>query len=127
MGKQQSKIAPEVLTDLRQSTNFTDEEIHDWYDGFKKDCPSGKLNLDEFKEVSSKICPILKKIQILTTTILPSFVPAAKHILLETVVDRKCTAIFSRAEMHPNFLNTYSEPLMPTEMERLTSESFFVP
>ena len=50
MGKQQSKIAPEVMNDLRANTNFTDKEIVDWYDGFKKDCPTGRLDVTEFKE-----------------------------------------------------------------------------
>jgi len=49
MGKQQSKIAPEVMNDLRANTNFSDQEIVDWYEGFKKDCPSGRLTCSEFK------------------------------------------------------------------------------
>ena len=41
----------EVMNDLRANTNFTDKEIVDWYEGFKKDCPSGKLDVNEFKEI----------------------------------------------------------------------------
>lgn len=36
MGKQSSKLAPADLADLKENTTFTEEEIHQWYEGFIK-------------------------------------------------------------------------------------------
>ena len=54
MGKQNSKLKPEQLEDLRLNTEFTDQEIQEWYRGFVKDCPNGQLTVDEFKVFGSK-------------------------------------------------------------------------
>jgi len=57
MGKEHSKLKPEELAELRSCTAFTDQEINEWYRGFIKDCPSGKLTHDEFKRIYSNFFP----------------------------------------------------------------------
>nr|XP_033812841.1 hippocalcin-like protein 4 isoform X1 [Geotrypetes seraphini] len=57
MGKQNSKLAPEMLDDLVRSTEFSEQELKQWYKGFLKDCPTGILNLHEFQQLYIKFFP----------------------------------------------------------------------
>ncbi|CAK8690759.1 unnamed protein product [Clavelina lepadiformis] len=53
MGHHKSKLSPEELTAIVNSTEFTEAEIRQWYKSFLKDCPSGILSKKEFKRYCS--------------------------------------------------------------------------
>lgn len=53
MGKMNSKIPPAELRDLVTRTHFTEKELKDWYTGFRRDCPDGRLTLDQFSKIYS--------------------------------------------------------------------------
>lgn len=58
MGKRHSKLAPRTLAELRDQTNFTVEEIQDWYKEFKSKWPKGVLASEEFKKEYSTFFPL---------------------------------------------------------------------
>ena len=57
MDKKNKKLKPEVIADLRKRTKFTEEELQQWFKGFFKDCPSGLLTVDEFKNIYASFFP----------------------------------------------------------------------
>lgn len=57
MGKHQSKLKPEILDELLHITDFTEEEIYEWYRGFSKECPNQFLTFDKFKTLYEQFFP----------------------------------------------------------------------
>ena len=56
MGCSSSKTTAVNLTDediafLTRNTQYTEKEIRDWYKGFQRDCPDGKLTKPKFIEI----------------------------------------------------------------------------
>ncbi|XP_065198513.1 neurocalcin-delta-like [Sycon ciliatum] len=58
MGNNDSKnIPPDMEAQLIEQTSFTKKELQEWYKGFRRDCPSGQLSADEFKNIYSHFFP----------------------------------------------------------------------
>ena len=58
MGKRHSKLAPKTLAELKEQTNFTVEELQEWYKEFSSSWPKGALTVDEFKKAYSTFFPL---------------------------------------------------------------------
>ncbi|XP_013782512.1 frequenin-1-like [Limulus polyphemus] len=57
MGKKNSKLKNEVVSKLVEETYFTEKEIRQWYKGFVKDCPNGKLTEQGFLRIYKLFFP----------------------------------------------------------------------
>lgn len=57
MGKAVSKLSKEDIKSLRNATYFDKRELPQWYKGFLRDCPSGKLSEEEFIKIFKQFFP----------------------------------------------------------------------
>ncbi|XP_027891072.1 recoverin-like [Xiphophorus couchianus] len=58
MGNSKSgAVSKEILEDLKLNTKFSETEIVQWYENFKKQCPSGRISKDEFQNIYRKFFP----------------------------------------------------------------------
>ncbi|XP_061166728.1 neurocalcin homolog [Saccostrea echinata] len=57
MGKKSSKLKLETLEDLKTKTKFSDAEILEFYRGFRLECPSGELSIEEFRKLYRGLFP----------------------------------------------------------------------
>ncbi|XP_029369860.1 recoverin-like [Echeneis naucrates] len=58
MGNSKSgAVSKEILEDLKLNTKFTETEIVQWYENFKRQCPTGRISKEEFQSIYSKFFP----------------------------------------------------------------------
>ncbi|XP_034017206.1 recoverin-like [Thalassophryne amazonica] len=58
MGNSRSgAVSKEILEELKLNTKFTETEIVQWYENFKKQCPSGRISKAEFQAIYNKFFP----------------------------------------------------------------------
>ncbi|MEQ2271423.1 hypothetical protein XENORESO_004087 [Xenotaenia resolanae] len=58
MGNSKSgAVSKEILEELKLNTKFSETEIVQWYENFKKQCPSGRITKEEFQNIYRKFFP----------------------------------------------------------------------
>ncbi|XP_029985552.1 recoverin-like [Sphaeramia orbicularis] len=58
MGNSKSgAMSKEILEDLKLNTKFSESELVQWYENFKKQCPSGRISKEEFQNIYTKFFP----------------------------------------------------------------------
>ncbi|MBN3302947.1 VISI protein, partial [Amia calva] len=50
-------ISKEILEDLKLSTKFSEQELTQWYDSFRKQCPDGRISRPEFEKIYARFFP----------------------------------------------------------------------
>ena len=57
MGLSKSKISKEDISFLTNNTQYSSEEVFEWFSAFQRDCPSGKLSPEKFIKMYAKFFP----------------------------------------------------------------------
>lgn len=57
MGEQNSKLRPEVAEEISDKTGFSEAEVQAWFKCFVRDCPSGVLSRDKFRNIYTGFFP----------------------------------------------------------------------
>ena len=51
MGNKKSKIKPETLIELTETTHFSNKDIIEFYKEFMKSHPTGYMDLEQYKQI----------------------------------------------------------------------------
>ena len=52
-----SNVTQEDVAFLTENTQYSSQEVFEWYSAFKRDCPTGKLTPDKFIKMYGKFFP----------------------------------------------------------------------
>lgn len=50
-------LSKEILDDLKTSTKYSEDELSNWYKGFLKQCPDGKITRTDFEKIYANFFP----------------------------------------------------------------------
>lgn len=50
-------VSKEILEELKLNTKFSETEIVQWYENFKRQCPTGRISKEEFQGIYNKFFP----------------------------------------------------------------------